>query len=455
LPKNDFYFTPFTRLKMLWLKAASAAAHERSLSKLVWTVDKTAFEYSRPGLPAVEIKLATLRNLVHDNLTNLINRFNNLLPSTYPISVVDQLPWHTLRDDASQRGSFLDSAEVWDEWMYPAVLKLKDAYLSPSETRHRIMVAGKPSRDAMDKLLSLDEDFQQSLIVDILCNTGVAPRAITVTEFLYRGTAEEDRHLYLLDRQVVLYGGRQKGQSRRDGYREHMLRAFCHMVGRCVCQYFGLFRQAIVAILRENRWHGDMIDAYETRLLATKRKHHGLINVSDVTTAWHVASESFLGTKLSIVDKRQIDTGIHIKLFPDLLKVSDNPSKTPVDGQGDHGPSVTRNRYGRDSNLCCGLSSPEQDDYIRTSNVHQALMQTAPVNRNWPANISEAEVFYRGQREEEANDLADILVPKFYSFNKLTSQEIQKKVQDICSGLPFLLCKDVCLVNLLLWRDIN
>ena len=62
---NDMMrFTPFTQIKSFWLKAATAATNERSLSKMFWSTTGQSFQYSRPELPAVDIQLATLRKLV-------------------------------------------------------------------------------------------------------------------------------------------------------------------------------------------------------------------------------------------------------------------------------------------------------------------------------------------------------------------------------------------------------
>jgi hypothetical protein len=443
---DDPHFTPFTRIKFFWLKAANAAANERSLVKLIWSTDGQSFQYSRPGLPPVKIQLDMLRKLVHSNLGELYQRFEQLLPSTFSISRIFALPWNELQDDASSSQSFLDTPESWKAWMEQAVNDLKEAYLDPLETAHSLMVNGQPSLAAVDKLIALDQHFQDALIVDELSNTGISPRAVILANYLYRSTPAETRHLYLMDGQLALYGGRQKGASRRDGYRELVVRTLCQQTQRCVLPYLGLFRAALVSILRDNKWYLNMADMYESHLIAGpcfKVGGSGGVNVSRISAPWHTISEQFFGTKLSVVDKRQIDSGVHKRLFPELLRVPDQAAKTAVDGQGDHGSGPSANHYGRSSNLCRGINEPELNDYIDTSNAHHALMQTGPVNPNWPYNIRQAVPFQRGYQEEIAMDAASVLVPHYYGFHRLTKEEISKVAKEICSGLTFLFRGDV------------
>ena len=441
---NELRFTPFTRIKFFWLKAANAALNERSLVKLIWSADGQSFEYSRPGLPPVKIELAILRKLVHSNLGELRRRFSRLLPSTFPVSRVDRLPWGDLRDDASSSQSFIDAPIIWEAWLKEAIGDLKYAYLDPLETDHSLVGnSGRPSRHALDKLIHLDQQFQESLIVDIISNTGISPRAITLSDFLYRSTSTEHRHLYLMDGQLALYGGRQKGESRRDGYRELVLRTICQQTQACVLPYLALFRAALVSLLRESKWNLDIADMYETHLIVGLPPTGKTGKVERITAPWHTLSEKYFGAKLGIVDKRQIDTGIHRKLFPQLLRVPEQMLKTSVDGQGDHGPTPSANHYGRNSNLCRGITALELNDFIDTSNVHHALMQTGPINPNWASNILEAVPFHRGGREKAAIDAASVLVPLHYRFRELPQQEVSTKVQEICSGLTFLVRREV------------
>ena len=236
-------FTPFTQIKFFWLKAGIVAAKERSLAKLLWSNDGLSFRYSRPGLLPVTVQLTTLRKLVHDNLGELHQHFEQLLPSTFPISKILALPWHELRDDASSSESFLDTKEIWNTWMCQAIDELKEAYLNPSETNHSLVVNGKLSRVAVDKLIALDQHFQEALVVDIISNTGISPRAVTISCYCYRtgSGAEESRNVCLLNEQLALYSGRQKGQSRRDEHRELVARTFCQQTQYCVLPYLALF----------------------------------------------------------------------------------------------------------------------------------------------------------------------------------------------------------------------
>ena len=172
---NELRFTPFTRIKFFWLKAANAALNERSLVKLIRSADGQSFEYSRPGLPPVKIELAILRKLVHSNLGELRRRFSRLLPSTFPVSQVDRLPWGDLWDDVSSSQSFIDAPIIWEAWLKEAIGDLKYAYLNPLETDHSLVGnSSQPLRHALDKLIHLDQQFQESLIVDELIHTPAA-----------------------------------------------------------------------------------------------------------------------------------------------------------------------------------------------------------------------------------------------------------------------------------------
>jgi hypothetical protein len=460
LPRQDTNFngfTPFTRMKFFWLKAANAAKKERSLARLLWSTDGQSFQYSRPGLPPVTVQFTTLRKLVHDNLGELYQRFEQLLPSTFPISKIIALPWNELHNDASSSQSFLDTKEIWNAWMCQAADELKDAYLNPSETNHSLIVNGKLSRVAVDRLMALDQRFQEALVVDIVTNTGISPRAVTISGYRYRTGSglEETRNLCLMNEQLALYGGHQKGQSRRDKYHELVARTFCQQTHHCVLPYLALFRAALVSILRHKNWYADVIPMYETYLIASphsKTDSKGGVEVSHITALWHAASEKYFGAKLSIVDKRQIDDGIHKKEFPELLRVPVQTVRTAADGQGDHGPTTSANHYGRSSDLCHGVSAAELNDFIDASNIHHAFMQTGPISPNWPYGVLQALPFQRGRQEETATDAAYALVPHFYGFHKLTSEEISKMVKEICTGMTFCFRPDVsnCFD---FWRD--
>jgi hypothetical protein len=186
-----------------------------------------------------------------------------------------------------------------------------------------------------------------------------------------------------------------------------------------------------------------MAEMYKTHLIVSVTPTGKAGKVERISAPWHAVSEKYFGAKLSIVDKRQIDTGIHRKLFPDLLRVPDQICKTAVDGQGDHGATPSANHYGRSSNQCRGISIAELNDFIETSNVHHALMQTGPINPNWPSNILEAVPFHRGRREKAALEAASVLVPQHYRFDDLSRREVCAKVKEIVNGLTFMVRKVV------------
>lgn len=346
------------------------------------------------------------------------------------------LPWHELQDDASSPKSFLDAKS----WTNDAANELKLAYLDPSNEKHSLVVDGKVVRKAVDALIDLDQHFQDALIVDIITNTGISPRAVTIHGYLYRSTSADTRHLYLMDGQLALQGGPQKAESRRDGYRELVVRTLCQKTQMYLLPYLALFRAALVSILRDKKLYLDLADIYETQLIAVRRTGDG--RVSDITAPWKTATEHYFGVNLTIIDKRQIDTGIHQKLFPELLRAVE-PTKTAVEGQGDHGSRVCANYYGRSGNLCRGISTLDLNDYIDTSNTHHALMQTGPIKQNWPHHILEAMPFRREHYEELALDAASVLVPCYYNFGQLKEGDICTLVSQICSGLTFLFCHDV------------
>ena len=145
--------------------------------------------------------------------------------------------------------------------------------------------------------MGLDQTFQEALIIDIITNTGISPWGTALSCYIYRSTATETRHLCLIDNQLSLYGGRQKGQSRREEYRELVVRSLCQQSRQCVVPYLTLFRAVPVSILRNNKWHVNTISMYETHLLAGPHfKMGGLggVEVSTITASQHVVSEQNL-----------------------------------------------------------------------------------------------------------------------------------------------------------------
>jgi hypothetical protein len=141
---------------------------------------------------------------------------------------------------------------------------------------------------------------------------------------------------------------------------------------------------------------------------------------------------------LSIVDKRHIDTGIHVKLFPEMLRDHDSKAENALALQGDHRKHLMRNRYVNDGAVIGHLVSVEQDDFIRTSRVFQALYHTGPVDPNWPPSILHSCAFDRVKHEKDADNLAAALVPEFYGFDKLGKDGTQREIHRIYSQLTFL-----------------
>ncbi len=126
-----------------------------------------------------------------------------------------------------------------------------------------------------------------------------------------------------MDGQLALNGGRQKGESRRDGYRELVVRTLCPRTQFYLLPYLALIRAALTSILHNNKWYLDLADTYETDLIAYKAKGSTRGCVLRVTAPWQTVSEQYFGARLSIVDKRQIDDGVHNRLFPNLLQARD------------------------------------------------------------------------------------------------------------------------------------
>ena len=437
LQDNVLSFTPFSRMKFFWMKAQRGVDAEHSRTKVIWKADSQSFQYLRPGLPFIEIELSMLRKIIHDNLRNLHQHFEKLFPSTFPATQAMGLPWGHITDDATLPESFLDSPQIQD-WS----TKLRHAYMDPSETRHRLRTDGKLSWASVDKLAALDQKFQEALIVAINSNTAIAPRVKTLGKYQFRTTSTELRHLHLMDGQLVLYGGHQKGESRRDGYRELMVRVMCPQTRRYVLPYLGLFRAVLVSIFEEVRWHVDLISTYQTHIIAGPSFYNAKsksVDFSRIARPWHATSKQYFGQELSALDKRQIDTALHKRYFPELLQVVSSVARTVCDGLGDHGRGANDKYYGRSSNLRHGLASAaELDEYIMTCQAHHSLMQTGPVGPAWPSSILQAIPFYRSHHLELAIDMSSILVPRYYNLHQLSDDETRIKIKEICSTLPFL-----------------
>lgn len=327
----------------------------------------------------------------------LLQDFGKPLPSTFDSAAVNRLPWDTLRDDATTPESFIDREDTWDSWLGPAVTALKLAYLDKSEMRHRLTadsIDGSPSLAAFDKLLDLDRHFQESLVGELVSSTGISPRVTTLRDYRFRADGKGLRNLFMTVDSIVLEGGKQKGESRRDGYREFVIRALTPRAGLCLVRYLALVRLALVELMEENHWHTNVVGTYKTHLFArTSRKEawSGAWEPQQITAAWHKMSFPYISANISIVDVRQYATGIYEKLFPVLLDDGSTQSGTQhinaVDRQGDHTKSVRVNHYGRSDALCNGNSEPDTRDFIRSSRVWQAAMQAFSVDKSWPDSV--------------------------------------------------------------------
>jgi hypothetical protein len=444
-------------MKMFWLIAARGSRAERTKVRLAWETCKEAFEYSRPGITKVRITFSDLRKIVHGVEEGLSAQFESLLPSSFPISVVNDLPWHSLHDNGSNAESFLDAEDTWNHWLRDAVTSIKQAYLDEAETRHRLVVNGKPSLDAFNDLLHADRKFQETLVGSIVGDTGVSPRAVNVCSMAYRSDGKEERNVHLMLDSVVLSGGRQKSEFRRDGEREFILRAMSPHSGKVMVQYLALCRRAFVEIMKENHWYTDSISIYETRLLAKPASHkggNGTWDVSEIANAWHSCSESILGAKLSIVDMRQITTGIFREHVPELLREQSSSKKTAVDGQGEHGPDVSKRYYGLNAHLH-GHSAPDTHDYIQASRIYQAMMQTVPLDVHWPSSVLSSQVFNSSKNERLAIDVARHLIKSYYGFGGMQLEEVSIQLRRLCTNFPFLFANEVRLVQIVIKEPHN
>ena len=442
---GKFASTPFSLAKHFWRLAGIDARRERSLSKLAWEPNREAFEYSRPGISPVHITLSSLREMTHANEQDFLQQFRRLLPSTFCFSEVENLPWHTLRDDATLKSSFLDSEKPWEDWLCAAVNRMKDAYLDPAETKHRISAKGKPSLAAFNKFLDLDDKFQGISVGQMSSNNGATPRAVTMRDFNYRSDGRDGRHLFKILNYIALVGGRQKGESRRNGLREFVLRVFTPQSGNVLVWYLALIRRAIVEILTEQGWHTDSIEVYKTRILA-RRFSTGIWPVAEITKAWQKRSLPHIGAKLSIVDKRHIDTGIYCELFPSLIKVQEKDSSSrpenAVDAMADHGTAMGR-RYGPSAEQPHGISGMETHHFIIACRVHQALMHLVPKDVHWPQDILESPVFREGRHEKFGIEVAHHLVSKEIRFWELGVDDAKTTVTSMCKNFPFIFSDNV------------
>jgi hypothetical protein len=209
--------------------------------------------------------------------------------------------------------------------------------------------------------------------------------------------------------------------------------------------------------MKENHWYTDSISIYETRLLAKPASHkggNGTWDVSEIANAWHSCSESILGAKLSIVDMRQITTGIFREHVPELLREQSSSKKTAVDGQGEHGPDVSKRYYGLNAHLH-GHSAPDTHDYIQASRIYQAMMQTVPLDVHWPSSVLSSQVFNSSKNERLAIDVARHLIKSYYGFGGMQLEEVSIQLRRLCTNFPFLFANEVRLVQIVIKEPHN
>jgi len=446
--ENQHQSTPFSHCKFIWLHGARGVKAEQSAVKLSWTSDLRAFEYTCPGMKKICITLLALQNMLRDIENGLIEDFYKLLPSMFDSVTLSRLPWDTLHDDASMPESFIDAKDTWDLWLGQAVTALKLAYLNKSEMRHRLTADsndGSPSFAAFNKLLDLDRNFQESLIGELISLTGISPRVMTLRNYQFHANGHGLRNLFITLNSIVLEGGRQKGESWRDGEWEFVIWALTPRAGSCLVRYLALIHLALVELMEENCWHTNVVDTYKTHLFAQpsrKKAGSGIWEPRQITAAWHQRSSRHLGGKVSIVDVRQYTTGIYGKHFPILL--DDGPAQSgtqtsnAVDHQGDHTKPVRVNHYGRSDALCNGNSEPDTRDFIRASCVWQSAMRAFPVDKSWPESVVSSLLLNSSQHEALALQVACTHVVREFQFGLLSPDDVRTKVQDICQELPFL-----------------
>jgi hypothetical protein len=86
------------------------------------------------------------------------------------------------------------------------------------------------------------------------------------------------------------------------------------------------------------------------------------IRVAEITKAWQKRSPPHIGAKLSIIDKRHIDTGIYCKLFPSLIKVQEKENSSRPENAVD----AMGRRYGLSAEQTHGISGVETHHFILT-----------------------------------------------------------------------------------------
>lgn len=418
------------------------ATEERSKVQLVWNERRSGFLYLRPGITQVAIEINQLRKMVHSIEDQIEECIKHLFPPSMPLDVAMKLPWDELQastSSTSSTASFLDHEEAWGQWRQSAVNQLTQAYLQ---------IYGS-SMENFNKLLELDKTFQTHIVTIIITNSGVPPRLSTLLGFAHRTSAQCKLNLVIRAAVLALLGGRQKMDTRAPGIRDFVLRALSPRVAKILTVYLGLVRQAIVEVMRQKSWYKESVDAYNTRLFATwpqntkcqRKAHVGSWSMVHIVAAWHKCSEEHLGAKLSIVDMRQLVTGIYSEYFPGLLYTPEVKDTAAV-LQGDHNAAITRNFYGRNNLQGDGMSAPDIQSFIQASRIWQALMQTVPVSQAWSQDILKSTCFDPDIKRAYALKLANHLVlPSFASC--LSAIEVKDTLRDLLETLPFIFGPEV------------
>lgn len=364
--------------------AMSDVDSKRSKVTLTWNDAKDAFEYFRPDVIRVNVTLSQLRELAQSNEDELERTLNSLFPASFPLSRAMALPWQKMRASTSENESFLDSLEAW-EWLRPALDGIMAAHMD--SYGHSIA--------SFNDLLDQDKTFQQILVAVVIANTGVPPRGSTLRDYAYRSTSSCALNLNIMMDAVTLVGGSSKLDTRWSGLPNVVLRAFSPRVGTLLIIYLALFRRSLTEMMQLKSWHKRCCEAYQTRLFATYKlraegiqqtQPDGAWSMVDIIGAWHAHSKPSLLVNLSIVDMRQLITGVFRECFPTLL-YEVNAQATAVTGQGNHNAITTGAHYGRNQEHRGEVSAIDAQSYLQTSRTYQALTGTAPINPDWPQDI--------------------------------------------------------------------
>jgi hypothetical protein len=423
--------TPLVHSKIVWKMAGKDVKDERSLVMMTWSEDSMSFEYSRPGLPVLRIHLGLFKEICWSIENSLVALSLALLPEGFDIS---NLPFDTIRDNPSDSESFLDRDDV-RAWLTDVQTSMKKAYYREDEPRHQLRRSGKLQRSAVHSLLHLDQQFQRAMAANIVGEVGVSPRAILAALLSYRSDGEHRRNLYIMQDAVALAGGKEKAETRRGG-RRGIVYFLSSEGGKILIRYLATTRQIIIEILQdagfiETSFH------YKTRIFAKYKTNEMEWQPSDITKSWCEATRDILGSDTSIVDMRQITTGIYGKLFPTVRYGNDlRRGASAVDGQGDHGRDPALENYGIENIFCFGNSGIELARFKLVSGICHALGGVGPVDATWPKEVIESPIFNHSH-EVQALALARHLIFVRY-LQHHSAEEARQTIQNLLKQLPFI-----------------